>query len=306
MKVIQKIGVALVVLICFGSCKKQNQNKNGKLQVVTTTTMITDLAKQIGGEAIEVKGLMGAGVDPHLYKASAGDVTKLTQADVVFYNGLHLEGKLVDVFEKMQQQTNTVALSKALDKKELIGSENFASNFDPHIWFNIGYWKLITQQLTKELCRLDPDNQNLFKKNEELYLAQLDKLENQIKAKIATLPKDKRILVTAHDAFNYFGEAYGFQVVGLQGLSTATEAGVQDVQNLAQFIIDKRVKAIFIESSVPKRTIEALQKAVQAEGFEVAIGGTLFSDALGNSGTPEGNYLGMFTYNVHTIVDALK
>ena len=306
MKVIQKIGVALVVLICFGSCKNQNQNQNGKLQVVTTTTMITDLAKQIGGEAIEVKGLMGAGVDPHLYKASAGDVTKLTQADVVFYNGLHLEGKLVDVFEKMQQQTNTVALSKALDKKKLIGSEYFASNFDPHIWFNIGYWKLITQQLTKELCRLDPDNQKLFKKNEELYLAQLDKLENQIKAKIATLPQDKRILVTAHDAFNYFGEAYGFQVVGLQGLSTATEAGVQDVQNLAQFIIDKRVKAIFIESSVPKRTIEALQKAVQAEGFEVAIGGTLYSDALGNPGTPEGNYLGMFTYNVNTIVDALK
>lgn len=306
MKVIQKIGVALVVLICFGSCKNQNQNQNWKLQVVTTTTMITDLAKQIGGEAIEVKGLMGAGVDPHLYKASAGDVTKLTQADVVFYNGLHLEGKLVDVFEKMQQQTNTVALSKALDKKKLIGSEYFASNFDSHIWFNIGYWKLITQQLTKELCRLDPDNQKLFKKNEELYLAQLDKLENQIKTKIATLPKDKRILVTAHDAFNYFGEAYGFQVVGLQGLSTATEAGVQDVQNLAQFIIDKRVKAIFIESSVPKRTIEALQKAVQAEGFEVAIGGTLYSDALGNPGTPEGNYLGMFTYNVNTIVDALK
>ncbi|MFD2697995.1 metal ABC transporter solute-binding protein, Zn/Mn family [Mesonia sediminis] len=306
MKVIQKIGVALVVLICFGSCKNQNQNQNGKLQVVTTTTMITDLAKQIGGEAIEVKGLMGAGVDPHLYKASAGDVTKLTQADVVFYNGLHLEGKLVDVFEKMQQQTNTVALSQAIDKKKLIGSEYFASNFDPHIWFNIGYWKLITQQLTKELCSLDPDNQKLFKKNEERYLAQLDELEQQIKTKIATLPKDKRILVTAHDAFNYFGEAYGFQVVGLQGLSTATEAGVQDVQNLAQFIIDKRVKAIFIESSVPKRTIEALQKAVQAEGFEVAIGGTLYSDALGNPGTSEGNYLGMFTYNVNTIVDALK
>lgn len=298
------------LLICFlalfASCDNAKKVDNGKLNVVTTTTMITDLVKNIGGSAVDVEGLMGTGVDPHLYKASEGDVSKLTQADVVFYSGLHLEGKLVDVFEKMERYTNTIALTKALDKNTLIGSEYFASSYDPHIWFNITYWKQITIKLTKELSKADPKNAELFEKNKTEYLEQLDSLEKEIKQTIRTLPKEKRILVTAHDAFNYFGKEYGFEVVGLQGLSTATEAGVQDVQNLAKLIIRKKVKAIFVESSVPRRTIEALQEAVKSEGFDVQIGGTLYSDALGNSGTPEGTYIGMFKYNVNTIINALK
>ncbi|PZW44052.1 manganese/zinc/iron transport system substrate-binding protein [Mesonia algae] len=304
---IKKILFFSLIFIFSISCVNSNKTKKGdKLYVVTTTTMITDLVKNIGGDVIEVKGLMGSGVDPHLYKASEGDVSKLTNADVVFYSGLHLEGKLVDVFEKMGRNTNTVALAEVLDKRGLIGSEYFASNYDPHIWFNIKYWKEITIYLTEKLSELDPKNSLLFEKNSKAYLDKLDILENKIIQTIATLPKDKRILITAHDAFNYFGKQYGFEVIGLQGLSTATEAGVQDVQNLAKLIIEKQVKAIFIESSVPKRTIEALQEAVKAEGFDVKIGGTLYSDALGNAETNEGNYIGMFQYNVNTIVKALK
>jgi manganese/zinc/iron transport system substrate-binding protein len=230
----------------------------------------------------------------------------LTGADVVFYNGLHLEGKLVDVFEKMGRNGTTIALAEVLDKKGLIGSEYFASNYDPHIWFNIEYWKQITEYLTKELSELDPDNAAFYEKNKEEYLKKLDALEGDVRKTIETLPEEKRVLVTAHDAFNYFGQEYGFEVVGLQGLSTATEAGVQDVQKLAQLIIDKQVKAIFVETSVPKRTIEALQQAVNSKGYDVEIGGTLYSDALGNAGTDEGTYLGMFRYNVNTIVEALR
>jgi manganese/zinc/iron transport system substrate-binding protein len=293
-------------LFLFSSCEQKSDVPGGQLNVVTTTSMITDLVKNIGGDSIRVQGLMGSGVDPHLYKASEGDVSKLTNADVVFYSGLHLEGKLVDVFERMGRNSNTIALAEVLDKSELIGSEYFASNYDPHIWFNIEYWKQITGYLTEELSRLDPENASFFEKNKMSYLRKLNQLEKEVRQTIATLPESKRVLVTAHDAFNYFGKEYGFEVVGLQGLSTATEAGVQDVQNLTKLIIDKQVKAIFVETSVPKRTIEALQQAVKAQKFDVQIGGTLYSDALGNADTDEGTYIGMFRYNVNTIVEALK
>ena len=279
---------------------------DGKLRIVTTTTMLTDLVRNIGGDSVSVQGLMGSGVDPHLYKASEGDVAKLTGADVVFYTGLHLEGKLVDVFEKMGRSSKTIALAEVLDKDGLIGSEYFASNYDPHVWFDIGYWRQITTHLADRLSELDPDHAAYFRGNETVYLQQLDALEAEVRATVATLPEDKRVLVTAHDAFNYFGRKYGFEVVGLQGLSTATEAGVQDVRQLARLIIDRRVGAIFVETSVPRRTIEALQQAVRAADFDVEIGGTLYSDALGSPGTDEGTYIGMFTYNVNTIVNALK
>ncbi len=293
-------------LIVFIGCKNSNKGTDGKLNIVTTTTMITDLVKNIGKDSVSVQGLMGSGVDPHLYKASEGDVSKLTGADVVFYSGLHLEGKLVDVFEKMGRNSNTIALAEVLDKKGLIGSEYFASNYDPHIWFNIEYWKQITNYLAEELGKLDPDNAAFYDENKKEYLKKLDALEDEVRNTITTLPEEKRVLVTAHDAFNYFGNEYGFEVVGLQGLSTATEAGVQDVQKLAQLIIDRQVKSIFVETSVPKRTIEALQQAVKSKGYNVQIGGTLYSDALGNAGTDEGTYIGMFRYNVNTIVEALK
>lgn len=299
--------IGLGLLLLFASCGQATKKKSDKLQVVTTTTMLTDMLENIGGEAIEVQGLMGSGVDPHLYKASEGDVSKLFNADVVFYNGLHLEGKLVEIFEKMQtQEAKTFALADAIDKTALIGSEYFASNYDPHLWFNINFFKQMTQLATQKLIELDAKNAEIYQTNADTYLQELVALEADIKETLDALPLEKRILVTAHDAFNYFGQAYDFRVVGLQGLSTTTEAGVQDVQQLAKFIIEEQVKAIFVESSVPKRTIEALQASVKSKGFDVVIGGTLYSDALGSAGTVEGTYTGMFRYNVKTIVEALK
>ena len=298
--------IFFLTIVLFFGCKNETKT-NGKLNVVTTTSMITDIVKNIGGNAINIQGLMGSGVDPHLYKASEGDVTKLVNADVIFYNGLHLEGKLVEVFEKMGSATKTpIPLADQLDKSTLIGSDYFASNYDPHVWFNIDYFKRFTDKVTSVLVDKDPDNKATYLANQKVYIEKLFFLETKIKDVIETLPKEKRILVTAHDAFNYFGKAYGFEVVGLQGLSTATEAGVQDVQKLTAFIIEKKIKAIFVESSVPKRTIEALQAAVKSKGHNVQIGGTLYSDALGNNGTPEGTYIGMFEYNVNTIVNALR
>ncbi len=302
----KKLFIILIVAVGLYSCADQ-ATTSSKPSIVATTTMLSDLARQIGQDSIEVQGLMGSGVDPHLYKASEGDVSKLFNADLIIYNGLHLEGKMGEIFEKMQSQNiKTVALAEVLSKDGLISSEYFASNYDPHIWFDISYWKQVAQAFKDELIALDPESKNYYTSNYENYLKQLTELEVRIKSIIAELPEEKRILVTAHDAFNYFGQAYGFQVVGLQGLSTATEAGVQDVQRIADFIIKNQVKAIFVESSVPKRTIEALQAAVLSKDFNVAIGGTLYSDALGNAGTPEGEYLGMFMANVNTIVNALK
>jgi manganese/zinc/iron transport system substrate-binding protein len=295
----------ILIAIAIVSCKNASE-ESGKLKVVTTTSMLTDLVKNIGGDLIEVNGLMGAGVDPHLYKASEGDVTKLYQADVIFYNGLHLEGKLVEVFEKMGAKKMTVSLGESLDENELIGSEYFASNYDPHVWFNIQFFKQFSDKVAETLAANDTANAEKFRENNALYQKKLDALETEIKATIETLQKEKRILVTAHDAFTYFGRQYGFNVVGLQGISTATEAGVQDVRRLSQFIIDNKVKAIFIESSVPRRTIEALQEAVLSKNHEVVIGGSLYSDALGDLGTIEGTYIGMFKANVKTIVEALK
>ncbi|RMA65892.1 manganese/zinc/iron transport system substrate-binding protein [Ulvibacter antarcticus] len=296
----------IFITIAFFGCKNTSED-NGKLKVVTTTSMITDLVKNIGGDLVEIEGLMGAGVDPHLYKASEGDVSKFYNADVIFYNGLHLEGKLVEVLEKMEgQQKTTVALGEFLDKKELIGSTYFTSNYDPHVWFNIQFFKQFAEKVTAVLSEKAPKHKAAFEENNTVFQEQLSQLELEVRSIIATLPEEKRVLVTAHDAFNYFGKEYGFNVVGLQGISTATEAGVQDVQKLSDFIIENKVKAIFIESSVPRRTIEALQQAVLSKDHEVIIGGSLYSDALGDAGSVEGTYIGMFTYNVNTIVNALR
>ena len=294
----------LAVIIVLGC--KNNKQGNGKLNVVVTTSMLTDLVKNIGGDLINTQELMGAGVDPHLYKASEGDVSKLFNADVIFYNGLHLEGKLVEVFEKMEAQKTTVALGEFLAKDDLIASDYFASNYDPHVWFNIQYFKEFSDKVTSVLSDKDPKNAGSYTANNIAFQQELDLLQTRVVNTIATLAPEKRILVTAHDAFNYFGKAYGFKVVGLQGLSTATEAGVQDVQQLSEYIIKNNVKAVFIESSVPRRTIEALEAAVLSKGHQVSIGGSLYSDALGDTGSVEGTYIGMFLYNVKTIVNALQ
>lgn len=300
--------VILLVLIAF-SCKKEVKEKSGneKLKIVSTTSQVTDLIKAIAGDLVALEGLMGAGVDPHLYKASEGDVSKFFNADVIFYSGLHLEGKLEDVFEKMSHSgKKTIAVSDAISKDILISSADFASSYDPHFWFSVTHWKKAANYVASELGKLDPINETKYTENAALYVEKLIQLENGNAQQLESLPKEKRILVTAHDAFAYFGKAYDFQVVSLQGLSTTTEAGVQDVQRLSSFIIEHNIKAIFIESSVPVRTVEALQAAVRAKDHQVEIGGTLYSDALGDSNSVEGTYVGMYEYNMKTIINALK
>lgn len=300
----KKIAIVFLSLIFLG-CGTEFED-SGKIRVVTTTNILEDLLSEIGGDKIFLQSLMGPGIDPHLYKASEGDVMRLYKADIVFYSGLHLEGKLADIFEKMKSRKHMVSLGDFLPKEDLISSKNFGGNYDPHVWFNVSFFKQFANTATRELAAADPENADYYQENNKRYQKELDQLETHLRETISTLPKKQRILVTAHDAFGYFGRTYGFQVVGLQGISTATEAGVRDVRELADFIIKNNIKAIFIESSVPQRTIEALQAAVRSRNHEVSIGGTLFSDALGNPGTPEGTYIGMFKFNVDTMVNALK
>jgi manganese/zinc/iron transport system substrate-binding protein len=295
----------------FLACSSNDQDVNGSsgkgvVNIVATTGMIADMASVIGGDNVVVKGLMGPGVDPHLYKASAGDVALLSKADLIFYNGLHLEGKMSEIFEQMNSRgIETVAVSDGIDKSDLLTPPEFKGNYDPHIWFDVALWMNTVGSVRNALIEKDPENAPEYNENADSYLAALSELNDYVKERANSLPEDKRVLITAHDAFNYFGRGYGFQVKGLQGISTESEAGTADVQELAAIIVERRIPAVFVESSVPPRYIEAVQAAVKSKGFDVKIGGELFSDAMGNPGTPEGNYIGMVRHNINTIVDAL-
>lgn len=277
------------------------------INVVATVGMIADIVQNVGGERVNVTGLMGPGVDPHLYKPTASDVQKLENADVIFYGGLELEGRMTDTFVKLARAGKpTFPVSEDIDPARLRQPIEFEGKYDPHLWFDVTLWQDAVRKVNKELAALDPGSAELYQRNADAYLKQLDELHQYVKTQIATIPESSRVLITAHDAFGYFGAQYGMEVRGLQGTSTATEAGARDVQALADFICQRGIKAIFVESSVPQATIEAVKAAAQAEGCNVAIGGQLFSDAMGNAGTPEGTYLGMVRHNVDTIVKALR
>jgi manganese/zinc/iron transport system substrate-binding protein len=301
--------LALVLAACAptgGAQGNPTPGTDGKIKAVATTNMVADLVSIIGGERVEVTPLMGAGVDPHLYKASAGDVTRLEGADIIFYNGLHLEAAMGDVLESMGDRKRTVAVTDGIDKATLLQPAQFQGNYDPHIWFDVTLWMKAAERTRDALVEADPGSAELYKQNAEKYLQELNTLHEYVKAEAAKLPEAKRVLITAHDAFNYFGRAYGFDVRGLQGISTVSEPSPRDVQELADFISTQKIPAIFVESSVPRRTVEALQAAVKSRGFNVEIGGQLYSDALGSPDTPEGTYIGMVRYNVDTIVGALS
>lgn len=285
--------------------RSQEDLSRRPIRAVTTIGMISDIVRNVGGQRVQVIGLMGPGVDPHLYKATEGDVIRLLEADVVFYNGLHLEAKMGDVLERMRSRTRTVAVTEGIDRRLLLAPPQFEGAYDPHVWFDVTLWMKAVERVRDTLIDMDPANASLYRANAQAYLAQLADLHAYVKAQAARLPSEQRVLITAHDAFNYFGRAYGFEVHGLQGISTATEAGTADVQRLADLIAQRRIRAIFVESSVSPRTIEAVQAAVQARGFNVRIGGQLFSDAMGDAGTAEGTYIGMVRHNIDTIVSAL-
>lgn len=299
------LAVLTLSLVGCSSTEKTN-NSSDKLIVTTTIGMIADVVKKVGGEHVEVTGLMKSGVDPHLYKASQGDIKKLEDADLIFYNGLHLEGKMVDIFEKMSKEKPTVAVTKDIPESELRAPDDGAYSHDPHVWFNVQLWITATKTIADELSKIDPDNEANYSKNAEEYIQQLEELDQYAKEQIATIPEQTRVLVTAHDAFGYFGEAYAIKVMGLQGMSTASEYGSKDVSSLRDYLVENKIKAVFVESSVPKKAIEAVIEGAKEQGHEVVIGGELFSDAMGEAGTEEGTYLGMVRHNVDTIVNALK
>ena len=285
----------------------QEASSTAPLKVVATTSIAADLVSQIGGDHVHVDGLMGPGVDPHLYKASEGDVLKMAQADVIFYNGLHLEGKMTDVFEQMNSKgIHTYEIAKeALPDSVLIQSTNFSGAHDPHVWFDVSLWISCTAYVSEVLSSLKPTEKAYFEERTAAYVRSLELLEQYVEEQAARVPASQRVLITSHDAFGYFGEAYGFEVRALQGLSTVAEAGTADVQELANFVADRRIPALFIESSVSPRGIEAVKAAVEARNFEVVIGGFLYSDALGNPDSPEGTYVGTVRYNIDTIVEGL-
>jgi manganese/zinc/iron transport system substrate-binding protein len=298
------IALALLLSAC---ATETNSNPSGKLNVVTTTGMIGDIVKNVGGDYVEVISLMGPGVDPHLYKASEGDVQRLQSANLIFYNGLHLEAQMGEVIEKMNEfGIKTVAVTDLIDRSLLNASPTYPDQYDPHVWFDVSLWMKAVEQVRETLVEIDPTHKSEYEANAKAYLNQLAELHQYVLAQAQTIPSDKRVLITAHDAFNYFGEAYGFEVRGLQGISTEAQAGTADVQALVSFIVERQIPAIFVESSVPQRNIEAVQAAVQDQGFNVVIGGSLFSDAMGTAGTFEGTYIGMVTHNIDTIVHALN
>ena len=307
---------AILLLTGLGShlsCNRAGQQDDKKtpagepkLRVVATTTMITDLLKALGGDHVQVTGLMGPGVDPHLYKARAGDVGRMGRADVIFYNGLHLEGKMAEIFEQMRRRgAKTLAVTDCIDRDRLLSPPEFKGAYDPHVWFDVTFWHKVAGHVADTLIDADTEHADDYRSSCQAYQKKLAALHEYVKSQAAKVPQDKRVLITAHDAFSYFGRAYGFEVRGLQGISTAAEAGAADVRKLAAFIATRRIPAVFVESSVPARNIEAVQAAVRAKGFAVRIGGELFSDALGSADTPEGTYLGMVRHNIDTIVRSL-
>jgi len=304
-------------MILFVACGQQSDKANEKassstgissqkpIRVVTTIGMITDIVQNVGGDRVDATGLMGPGIDPHLYRASEGDVARLAGADLIFYNGLHLEGKMAGVLERMQDQIKTVAVTQDVDRAVLLAPPEFEGAYDPHLWFDVTLWMKAVERVRDTLIEVDKGSAALYRANTKDYLAKLEELHNHVMQQAERISPDQRVLVTAHDAFNYFGRAYGFEVRGLQGISTATEAGTADVQALVQFIVERRIPAMFVETSVPRQSIEAVQAAVKAKGFSVEIGGQLFSDAMGASGTLEGTYIGMVRHNIDTIVASL-
>jgi manganese/zinc/iron transport system substrate-binding protein len=299
--------VITLAAILISSCGGGTPPDSGRLRVVATTTIVGDVLRVIGGADIELETLMGPGVDPHLYKPSAGDVRRMSSAQAVFFNGLHLEGKMSEVLSEMgARDVTAVAVAECAPEEDLISSPGFSGVHDPHIWFDVGLWMRAGDCVRDALVELDPEKADGYRSRANAYQAELEALDAWVRERVAALPEERRVLVTAHDAFSYFGRAYGFEVRGLMGISTASEAGTADVQELAEFIATRRIPAIFVESSVPPRYVKALQEAVVARGFDVAIGGSLHSDALGDPGGPAESFIGTVRSNVEAVVSALS
>lgn len=296
----------VIGLLLVSGCAEDKQSASEKLKIVCTTGMVGDLVGIVAGDAADVTTLMGPGVDPHYYKASKGDVERLAEADAIFYNGLFLEGKMQEIFKRMERTKKVVAVSRDIPAERLRRPPEYEGQYDPHIWFDVSLWKEAVGPVVATLSELRPDLYADFKLRGEAYRAKLDTLHNEVRSSIETIPEKGRVLVTAHDAFGYYGDAYGIRVVGLQGISTVAEYGVTDVIRLVDLIVSAGVKAIFVESSIPERSIHAVLEGCRAKGADVKIGGTLYSDAMGEPGSGADTYVGMVESNTRTIVEALR
>jgi len=309
MNTFYKIVLGLSLLLATG-CKQATGNKlylgNRQIKVVATTTMIADLLNNAGKGRVLVESLMGPGIDPHSYEPRESDVSRLMDADVVFYNGIHLEGKMADLFEESAKKKHVFAIADGLLPED-IRKEIQTNTPDPHIWFDVQLWIKCLEFVNAKLIEIDPDNSSLYETNKKNYSATLNELHQYVKQQADKVPKEQRVLITAHDAFGYFGNAYGFQVRGVQGINTVAEANSGEIGSLATFMVKNKVRAFFVESSVPRKNLEKLKEvaALLDPNFMLSSGGELYSDALGSKNSAAGTYEGMVKHNIETIVKAL-
>jgi len=299
------LAVVAVVASCWGT-SVQSAPESYPYQAVATVGMVGDLVREVAGEKATVSVIIGEGVDPHFYKPTRNDVLALQKADIIFYNGLMLEGKMGDVLVRMARQGKPVfaVTEEILEKEEYLLTDE-EEHFDPHVWMDVTGWRYGLEVVTKALSEYDPTNAELYARNAVAFDRELKELDEYAREVISSIPENQRVLVTAHDAFQYLGRAYGMEVRGIQGLSTDSEAGVRDVENLVDFLVKNQIPAVFVETSVADKNVRALVEGARAKGHEVVIGGELFSDAMGAKGTYEGTYLGMIDHNVTTIATAL-
>ena len=276
-----------------------------RLKVVATTGMIADAARQVGGDLVDVKALMGPGVDPHAYRQTRTDIVALAKADLVLWHGLYLEAQMEDFLVSLGKRGKVIAVAEALPKELLISHADYADKYDPHVWMDPERWTKVILAVRDALIAERPDAKAVIKANAAQHIEEMEKLAGYSKRALATVPADSRVLLTAHDAFNYFGEAYGFEVIGIQGISTESEAGLNRIRELVDLLVARNIGAVFVESSVSDRNIKALIEGAAAQGHTVKVGGELFSDAMGRDGTYEGTYLGMIDHNATTITRAL-
>lgn len=313
------LALAMLAAGCNGSSRESGANSpsaemtsqravtaESPLRVTATVGMVADLVRNVGGERVVVTQICGSGVDPHLYKVTRDDVGALRSADLVFYAGLMLEGKMSDTLVKEARTRPVVAVTEALDESTLLEPDDFGGHFDPHVWMDVSAWSQCVDVIADELSRFDAAGESIYRENAKAYQEALAKLHAYGQQAIASIPEASRILVTSHDAFNYFGRAYGLEVLGVQGISTESEAGLQRINGLVNLLVDKNVKSVFIESSVSSDNIEALVEGARAQGHEVRIGEQeLFSDAMGEAGTYEGTYVGMLDHNITVVARGL-
>jgi len=276
-----------------------------RLSIVATTGMIADAARIVGGDLVEVQVLMGPGVDPHAYRQTRSDIVATARADLVLWHGLYLEAQMEEFLLELAESNTVIPVAESLPRALLLGSENYADRFDPHVWMDPMLWAQAISAVETILIDRLPDHAATLQANAVALAGQAEALQSYAQEVLGSVPEDTRVLLTAHDAFRYLGRAYGFEVIGIQGISTESEAGLQRIGALVDLLVERRIAAVFVESSVSDRNIRALIEGAAAQGHTVTIGGELYSDAMGPDGTYEGTWIGMIDHNVTTIARAL-